>query len=153
MMRKIFNCFAVGWFLCGISYFISTFVYGMFFTDKIQARVNTLEQVYRNEFSDNQTLFLIKKCDYSRGGYRVYLDIKNESNLSYDDLVTKIKELKEKNKWITEEEHEYQEYYYFHYRTRDDNYGFKIMVNKEKRKDIAMLVRIYFNDFYHQYAF
>ena len=72
-MRKIFNYFVIGGMLLFVFYFASTFVYEAFFTDKIQARADTLEQVYTREFGCIQHMSDIQKAKYYTIGYRLYL--------------------------------------------------------------------------------
>lgn len=159
-MRKTFNCFVACWFLLAISYFISTFVYGMFFTDKIQARADTLEQVYQQEFSEIQTISEIKKSRYYRGGYRLDLVKDIVVRLSYEDLIKEIKRLGKEKEWMVKEEHEYDNdnkrngYYYFVYSTKKREYNLVVSVYKEGEDDHLTKARImvYFNDFYEKHG-
>ncbi len=152
MMRKVFNCFAVGWFLFGISYFISTFVYGMFFTDKIQARADTLEKVYQQELG---ILYLHTKSEHSeiaRGGYRLSLEKQIIVDLSPEKVVHLLEE-KEKDRWNVDECIDRENYYYRSYAVMDNQYGISMMVMKDTiGSDAEISLDIYFNDFYTRYG-
>ena len=153
-MRKIFNYFVIGGMLLFVFYFASTFVYEAFFTDKIQARADTLEQVYTREFGCIQHMSDIQKAQYYTVGYRLCLKKEMVVKKHYGEVVQGIKELAKTNEWIHAYDAERDRYHYFDYLTKDGKYRVEILAYKETENKIASKIEVFvtFNDFYEKYG-